>query len=308
MDLKECYHSLSKDPDPDIEVERLSVCRELTSVIEPVRKFLEHQNSEIAPGVTVNELMERLVQLEEHKVMLDKLDIDRLPELEEFTESKLNISQFYQSLKVQTGDRIWNKNPFSLVSGDILQSSSPVADLSELLEKSIKLFETTAQSLPESFSAGEVKIESLTDLYEVACEVKYWSDRQLLYMSDTKSSACQQVTREFSKLTRQKRKLEELEEENIHWRDKLNKTETQWALETARNTQMSIFRFLKPSWWKLKKILNACYDFSQHKIHPIWSHMLDSLAKEHETREKYEDISEEIDIVISSFSGVKAAA
>src|SRR5262249_5093945 len=45
--------------------------------------------------------------------------------------------------------------------------------------------------------------------------------------------------------------------------------------------------FLQPSFWRLKKTLQARYDFSRHAVAPAWSKVLGDLAAEHAAAAAY---------------------
>ena len=46
-----------------------------------------------------------------------------------------------------------------------------------------------------------------------------------------------------------------------NWLERLSPIDVAAALEGANATERSLFRFLNPSWWRLRRMLNARYDF-----------------------------------------------
>lgn len=48
--------------------------------------------------------------------------------------------------------------------------------------------------------------------------------------------------------------------------------------------EASFFRFIQPSFWRLKSTLDKAYNFSQHAVKPSYSQVLQDLAKEHDSK------------------------
>jgi hypothetical protein len=66
------------------------------------------------------------------------------------------------------------------------------------------------------------------------------------------------------------------------WKEPLSPDDTANALEQARSYEKSIFRFVQPGFWRLKKLLQARYDFSHHAVAPSWTKILQDLAAQHD--------------------------
>ena len=66
-----------------------------------------------------------------------------------------------------------------------------------------------------------------------------------------------------------------------HWRQKLDARELDDAIGLARSVEGAL-GFLKPSWWRLRKVLTARYDFAAHAIKPRWVRILEDLRAEYE--------------------------
>src|SRR6185369_11602076 len=77
------------------------------------------------------------------------------------------------------------------------------------------------------------------------------------------------------------------------WRDPLAPDDTQNALAQAQVFERSILRFLQPSFWRLKKTLQARYDFSQHAVAPPWSKVLKELAAQHEAQSALDSVRDQ---------------
>src|SRR6185436_6498142 len=77
-------------------------------------------------------------------------------------------------------------------------------------------------------------------------------------------------------------------EKTAGWREPLPPDDTENALAQAQTLEKSIFRFLQPAFWRLKKTLQSRYDFSQHAVAPAWSKILGELSARHRAQAEWE--------------------
>jgi hypothetical protein len=86
----------------------------------------------------------------------------------------------------------------------------------------------------------------------------------------------------------QQESLDEARKATAAWRSKLPASEVPVALEQAKIFERSLFAWLRPSWWRLRGILNNSYDFRTHVVRPRWSQVLGAIQKEYEELDKLE--------------------
>ncbi len=85
---------------------------------------------------------------------------------------------------------------------------------------------------------------------------------------------------------RQQEALDEARQATGAWRQKLPAAEVPLAIEQAKAFEQSLFAWLRPAWWRLRRILNRSYDFRSHVVRPRWSQVLAALQKEYEELDK----------------------
>ena len=112
------------------------------------------------------------------------------------------------------------------------------------------------------------------------CASQPLATRQLLdaLPNGPATTAFDQLAGELDALTSA---LELARQKNKLWHEPLSPNNTQSALEQARAFEQSCFRFLQPAFWRLKKTLQARYDFSQNAVAPAWTKILKDLAAQH---------------------------
>ncbi len=84
--------------------------------------------------------------------------------------------------------------------------------------------------------------------------------------------------------------LAQTQQKTAAWREPLLPDDTQNALTQARACEKSVFRFLQPAFWRLKKTLASRYDFSQHAVAPAWSKILQDLSARHEAQAALDEL------------------
>src|SRR4030095_3956727 len=87
-----------------------------------------------------------------------------------------------------------------------------------------------------------------------------------------------------SALDKKAQALVKAREKTGAWRELLSADDTENALVLAQGFEKSIFRFLKPAFWRLKKTLQERYDFSRHAVAPAWTKILGDLSALHKAQ------------------------
>ena len=94
------------------------------------------------------------------------------------------------------------------------------------------------------------------------------------------------LPRPRQRFRRQQAALAEARQATAAWRQKLPAAEVPVAIEQAKAFEQSFFAWLRPAWWRLRRILNESYDFRSHVVRPRWSQVLAALQKEYEELDK----------------------
>ena len=103
---------------------------------------------------------------------------------------------------------------------------------------------------------------------------------------DPASQPARQFAEAEQRFRRQQEVLAEAQRATAAWRTKLPVAEVPVAVEQAKAFDQSLFAWLRPAWWRLRRILNDSYDFRSHVVHPRWSQVLDALQKEYQELDK----------------------
>ena len=278
-DLKDCYDTLSLEEDTSVTTNRQAIVEELDKVLSEINRFYDHLNSKITIDQTVNDLISRAVNI--YIGSEDNIPESEIPEIGFFEKHKLEISEFFNTLNDQFKVKTWFSSPFSILKKPILDEHDPEGKLFELLNEITPVVEKSLYNASQLSSKSNLSFSQLVSILKASKNIKELKSKDLLFLLEKNSPAASTVYKSIATLRGLKTKADKAKEKNTHWKEKLSHEEAERAEVIAINTQNSIFRVFMPSWWRLRKILNRDYDFSAHKLPPMWSQIFKNLIKEY---------------------------
>ena len=100
------------------------------------------------------------------------------------------------------------------------------------------------------------------------------------------STAWSTFKKQLSNFRGTRTKLDKKRDSNRFWRNKLARVDTQEALAVAPTFERGLTRFLRPAYWRLRKLLLGAYNFDFHAVRPTWSRILKSLNDEYDLQDR----------------------
>src|SRR5262249_24605579 len=183
----------------------------------------------------------------------------------------------------------FGRHPLRWLGKGVLQADRPIETMSALLDKSEDLLDATDSALELSGLPAELwdTFEEIQVILEFAVRAQPLAERGMLGIlsSGPVASAFDKLAGE---LDAKAHALAQAQQKTAGWKEPLSVDDTQNALAHAQAFEKSIFRFLQPSFWRLKKTLEARYDFSKHAVAPAWSRILKELAAQHQAQGAFE--------------------
>jgi predicted DNA-binding WGR domain protein/very-short-patch-repair endonuclease len=318
LDLKSSYEGfLDSKSEKDWEAQCLTLAREAEEELSRLREFGEAMCAEDdSAGVPLRSLLERLIVLREAQPELDTELEEWLPPYSQWLRYGNQVKRLAEILK-DLGKSYYSQLPVSSLGQAALKLENPVTSLRSLLkqgEEPLSIMEQLSTSLP--FPLENLPLSEWQEVVGLSQAALYLSQHQLLDLLNSKTDQYRRYRRFQTESKVAKRKLENALRVTAHWHEKLSPVDTASALQQAQSWERSVLRFIRPAYWKLKKVLEAHYDFSAHKVPPSWSQILSELQTEHICQAAVESLEEDLylewDIenlqgVESSLSGFDAA-
>lgn len=286
MNLKETYnHFLEHQFDlEEIERERNKIISIIENELLGIEKYNEIVSKEFAEvGVSVLKLIERIIELKSNHVDLS-YDLEELvPGYNEWVSNGKLVKKIAEQLKEIDHVPFLAMHPISLVTKNALNQAHPINYLKQLTEQLEDLFETINIELSDANIPDNLKERFLIvrELANDAIKFKPYAENGNLFLYDANNPATKQfegVVYDFNVLNE---KVEQANKKNINWKNKFSEGDLNSAKEQLVSFQRSLFSFLNPSYWRLKKTIKSAYDFTKHDVKPSFNQVLEELQTEY---------------------------
>lgn len=286
MNLKETYsHFLEHQFDlEEIERERNKIISIIESELLGIEKYNEIVSKEFAEvGVSVLKLIERIIELKSNHVDLS-FDVEELiPGYKDWVSNGMLVKKISEQLKEIDHEPFLATHPISLVTKKALNQAHPINYLKQLTDQLEDLFETINIELSEANIPDNLKERFLIvrELANDAIKFKPYAENGNLFLYDANNPATKQfegVVYDFNVLNE---KVGQANKKNINWKNKFSEGDLNSAKEQLVSFQRSLFSFLNPSYWRLKKTIKSAYDFTKHDVKPSFNHVLEELQTEY---------------------------
>ena len=292
QNLKQTYEKFlgQAELDPEAEKARAAILRTMEQDLASLRRFSEVMRATHAhTGVAVRSLLHRLVELRGRAQELPPEVEDLLPEYPLWLEHGDVVRRLQSALKDLGEELCFARHPLRWLGKGVLQADHPLEALSKLLDHAEDLLDAIESALELSGLPGELwdTFEEIQAILEFAVRVRPLAERNMLGVL-THGPVEQTFHSLVAELDQKAQSLQKAREKTAAWREPLSPDDTENALVQARAFENSIFRFLQPAFWRLKKTLQARYDFSQHAVAPAWSKALGDLSACHKAQAESE--------------------
>ncbi|MFT5129009.1 MAG: hypothetical protein ACI8W8_002629 [Rhodothermales bacterium] len=283
MDLKARYEAfITREPPTDSWQARSELIAEAERILDVLNTHSAALHRiDASYGVDAQTLFRRLVALADHLPELSASDEESMPFYAAWQDHGSTVLRIHQALS-HLGHSYLCEHPLSVIEGELFRDRHPIKAISERLARAKELLDAMAPAiaalpLPAEYSQHSAE---LAELCELAVKLGAFAEHKLLDLLDDESSDAREFDASLRESEAKQAALAEAAEHCTHWRERLPADETNIALEQARDCE-GIFAFLKPSFWRLRKVLRSRYDFASHAIKPSWTKILGDLAAEH---------------------------
>ncbi|HEV3021125.1 MAG TPA: AAA domain-containing protein, partial [Pirellulales bacterium] len=296
MDLKRTYeaHLESADQrDKGWEKKRAGVLKSLRQELEPLERFSQAMRSTPTQApVPLRSLIHRLVELDRPSPPLSPLEQERVPFYSLWSSCRPQIERLAEALADTRPDAVLARHPLRHMSVALLRDERPIERVTEGLRRAeaglAKLETALARSgLPSQHIDTLDKARQLAD-YARSVEPLAQCGRTSLL--DAQSDASKRLAKLLKQYRAAEKELLHARQAAKGWVKKLPAADVPLALEQARRLERASFPYLSPSWWRLRAIIAASYDFRWHVIRPSWSQLIELLAAEYDAAALADDV------------------
>jgi superfamily I DNA and/or RNA helicase/predicted DNA-binding WGR domain protein len=263
-----------------IEAQRKEILQKMQEQVNVLKQF--HTTSTTVfeqAGLETRKLIERLIDIRQSLVSLPVKDEELLPHYREWLQSGEVVKELSRSLEETGADATFAEHPLSRVKEEIFLDDNPHNLLEGLLDSCQTLLREITQVLRQNDidPAHTQKLEQVKNLVQDALLLQPLAEGNNLQLVDTANEAARRLDEQMRQYKQQQQQYEQAAQQTANWRNKFTEADVEQALELARKHEKSFLSFLNGNWRKLKKQLNASYDFTQHQVHPGYGKVLEQL-------------------------------
>jgi predicted DNA-binding WGR domain protein len=285
QNLKQTYEKFLSQAglDPDAEKLRAAALKAMEQDLAGLSRFSEVMRQAHAhTGVAMRALLHRLVELRRRKAPLPPEIEDLLPEYALWRQHGEVVGRLHSALEDLGEGLCFAQHPLRWLGKDVLRADRPLEVLLTHLDRAEELLEAIESALELSGLPAELwdTFAEIHAVLDFAARARPLAERNLLGVltPGPAETAFHTLAADLDKKTKA---VDKAREKTSAWRDLLSPDDTENALGQARAFEGSIFRFFRPAFWRLKKTLQARYDFSRHAVAPAWSKLLTDLSARH---------------------------
>lgn len=292
QNLKQTYEKFLSQTDLDSEAMSLrsKTLKAMEQDLETLRRFSEvMQQANAHTGLGVRSLLHRLVALRGQATKLAPEVEDLLPEYPLWQQHGDLVSRLQSALADLGDEDCFANHPLRWLGAGVLRADRPLEALAQHLDQAEDLLDAIESALELSELPPELwdTFAEIQNLLEFAVRVRPLAERNLIGVL-THGPAEQAFNTLTTNLDTKAKALQQAREKNAAWSDPLSPDDTENALTQAQAFEKSILRFLQPSFYRLKKTLQARYNFSQHAVSPAWTKILSDLSAYHKATAEWQ--------------------
>ena len=297
LDLKETYSNfLENDPDANLPERQSDLAQRLQNSLEELKGFASLMSESDEGKSSAWKLLQVLISTSECSVSAEQEDL--LPTLSDWESEIESLHKLKEALLEYDFKEVFAKFPYKNLQPKLVEEADGLSKIHELAGE-LLIFLNDLDELKGSFPEGEfpTSLADLESLLNFAHGIEALASRKLLSLLDGNSYLSRQWRQSLKKVKESQAEYKEAESHCQNWKQKFSEEETEVALGQAKSFEGSLFRFLSPRFWKLKKLMNANYDFSVHQLQPTWTSLLEKLlnyyACEKQFNKAQDDLEEE---------------
>jgi predicted DNA-binding WGR domain protein len=285
LNLKQTYDKFLNQPlDEKIESRRAELLQTMELELAALQRWSDALESQVAGcSITVRALLGRLVDLHAQQVELDPVSFEQVPAYGLWQPNAEIVRALAAGLRRLGGTASLSAHSFRHLTERVLTDPHPLATITAAVAESESLLGKLTAALEPL--GDMLAVQTLSDIEAVvayAASIAPLAAADALDLLNPKGTRTKRVQKAVRDWRATGKVLEKQQAANGGWKDKLPPTDTAAALAQAKSVETSFLRWLSPTYWRLRKIMLARYDFTTHAVAPAWSQILANLQTEHE--------------------------
>ncbi len=283
-DLKETYEGwVAMAPAQELSDARRRDAASFGAVLGRATRFrMAMESKPHGADASILSLIGRALELQD--LAASGVPLGQLPPHQAFAQSAPLGRSLEQALRAVGRDPLFARHPLRVLGDELLFAPDPASAARVEKDEALALIDRVS-STQLARAAGTPTIAQLFERQRLVLQLKPLIVESALRLLDPSGDARRSFDALLVELEELKEVAAKMAAAAAGWRTPLPADETSTALAQARRFEgsflMKLFGWLSPSWWQLRKVLNASFDFASKAIKPTWSDVLEKLSARH---------------------------
>lgn len=290
LNLKETYEEwLTTEPDTSPERARERAIAAMTHDLASLEKFSNGMYaSPPEAGVPLRRLLARLVEIGVALPPLSADIEDQLPHYSVWLSHGELVKRLEETMAAQNAGTCFAQHPLRWLNRTAIQHPRPGEYVHRALEELEDVLDALENALELSGLSEDLwdTLPEIGSILAYCARVESLAKRGQLALIDPASPLAHTLTTLGEEIVAAEAALAVAREKTINWKDRLDESDTLAALEVARRSEDSFLRNFKPTYVRLRKTVEARYDFARHAVEPTLVEVLTDLAEEQAAAKK----------------------
>jgi len=298
MDMKGTYERFLAAPGDGENPLREECLAAIDRHLAPLDAFDQAMRGGVeANGLQLWRLLGRLCALQHtlgsEEPELNDLDRESLPPYRHWVENRQHLERLDGLIGDLSADGILAHHPLAILHPRLSELPRPLEAVTDGLCRASELCKRLHAVLERLPLAAEhhASLEQVRQLMDYAAQVAPFAHRRLVALLTPASGLSRRFASDLHNYEKKAAAFEKACQPTTPWRNKLPPDELETARQQAEALAGSFLPFLKPTWWQLRKVLNASYDWSAHQVRPNWVAVLGRLEAEYRTAAELEELA-----------------
>lgn len=296
--LKQTYHTaLSyKTELSQIETNRAILVSGINQSIHQLEEFFfAMRTSHKESGWPVYKIIERLIELKPDTKLWPDINEKEWPAYKYWIDYGEWLEKTGDVIQQLQGEKIIANHPVTNLHRRFFEDETAFTQLSSLIQEATSHLQQLI-TINNQLPLNDERLKNWHHLKQLHSD--FFGIQELVMhgnisLLDDRSEAYQKLNESAKRFSVLLKNIKSIETENKNWKTKPDANETKIALQQMEKFQRSFFRFLNPSWYRLKKQIQGNYDFNAHRIKPPIIDVLKNLEQEYNLIAQKEIIEEE---------------
>lgn len=267
-----------------LKQQRDALLHSMNRELELLRGFHDTSSTEeTSSGMTIRDLIEKLIALRQHLVPLTVVEEELLPAFNEWQTAEPIVIELERLLDETEPRSTFSTHPFRHIKEAIFLSSSPYQTLDTALRDSLKALDEceallVACRLDPQLQQDTERVKSLVQFAVLLYPLARTGNITLADPDSVAANEWQQQLRQYRQMQESYRQTQQ---KNSHWQHKIDERDLGAAIALATKYEHAFMGRFNGSWRKFKNRLEPQYDFSAHSVRPSYQTVLQGLQGEY---------------------------